>query len=101
MHLWPAAAASTGSSRVAAAETMIWLGAGMALFLFAVIAGAYVRRRFARSGEEVPSTFTLDGIRRLRDRGELTAPEYETLRQRIIRETQRGSASAPREREAG
>lgn len=101
MQLWHAVAASTGSSRVAAAETMVWLGGGMALFLLAVIVGAYVRRRYVRSEREGASTFTLDGIRRLRDLGELTVPEYETLRQRIIREAQGGGAAGPREREPG
>lgn len=97
MHMWPAAAASTASSRMAATETLIWLGGGMALFIFAVVAGWYMRRRFTRSVDDGPSVFTLDGIRRLRDRGELTVPEYESLRQRIIREMQGGGASGPGE----
>ena len=75
-------------------ESWLWFG-GLALALLTVfVILVYVRRRIrGRGGDDAGAVFDLDELRGMRDTGELTIQEYETLRKRSIAEM--GLAKAP------
>ena len=65
-------------------KNMLWFGG----FVLAGLAGLLIVRYFlnARAARESRNdgSFTLEDLRLMRDRGELTADEYETLKKRVI-----------------
>ena len=68
-------------------EGWLWFG-GLALGLLAcfVVAVYILRRIRGRRGGGAGTAFDLDELREMRDTGELTIAEYETLRKRSIAE---------------
>ena len=66
---------------------LIWFAGLLVLIGLAIAIVATIRRRFRREGSEDGGGFTLDQLRVLRNRGELTAEEYESLK--------RGAAGMP------
>lgn len=79
-------------------DARFWIGIGV-LFLLVVGGGVAVMwaRRNAKAPESgPPSAFTLEDLRRLLDRGEITKREFDTARDAMIQRTRQ---SANRERE--
>ncbi len=74
-------------------DAVLWMTAIVALALGTGLILAAVRRRLVRPVSLDAQGFTLDQLRNLLDRGELSREEYNTLRQKVIatgRETARG-----------
>lgn len=73
------------SSRgVSAQRGILWFFLVVAALALAAVVIAFSRRRMRRVDEPVVSEFSLDQLRELRDRGELTIQEYEALRCRTM-----------------
>ena len=69
--------------RTVAVNGAVWLAVALAAILGAVLIVRWVRVGESRRG---PSTgFTLADLRAMRERGELTVPEYEALRGRMVK----------------
>lgn len=83
-------------------DARFWLGIGV-LFVLVVGGGVAVMwaRRNAKAPEPGPSaSFTLEDLRRLLDRGEITRREFDTARDAMIQRT-RQSANREREKRGG
>lgn len=83
-------------------DVRFWIGIGV-LFLLVVGGGVAVMwaRRNAKAPDPGPgSAFTLEDLRRLLDRGEITKREFDTARDAIIQRT-RQSANREREKRGG
>jgi hypothetical protein len=78
-------------------EGWLWFGGLVVALLTCLVIMAYVRRRIRGDGGEAGAVFDLDELRRMRDTGELTIPEYETLRRRTIAEMGLAPARRPEE----
>lgn len=71
----------------AGVDALIWTAAMTAVIVLALLAlGAY-RRRLKRSETANQPIFTLSEIKRLRDNGEITIPEYEALRAKVLEQS--------------
>lgn len=81
-----AGVASTGgvASQEAAFKGLMWLGVLIALLIVSVIILAFIRSRMRRTRQLTEPSFSLDDLRKLRDRGAVTTAEYETLRKRLV-----------------
>ena len=85
-----------------ATGAMFWIGIGV-LFVLVLGGGALVfwARRNAKAPDEGPSpAFTLEDLRRLHERGEISKREFETARDAMIHRT-RENARRERERRGG
>ena len=69
----------------AAFEGTIWLGGLILALLVVGLVLAYLRKRVRPVERADGFGFELEELRALRDRGELTPEEYETLRDRLFR----------------
>lgn len=82
--------------------TAFWFG--ILLLIGVVIGGGAVvmwaRRNAKAPGEPPPPGFTLDDLRRMHERGELSKREFETARDAMIQRT-RETARKERERRGG
>lgn len=79
------AAALVQSSRgVSAQRGILWFLLVVAALALVAVVIAFLRRRMRRVDEAVASEFSLEQLRELRDRGELTIQEYEALRRRTM-----------------
>lgn len=65
-------------------EALLWMGALLVLILLAVVGTAYIRRQFRGSKRAGESSFTLEELCRLRDRGAVTTEEFEALKQGVL-----------------
>ena len=65
----------------AAFHGLLWIGVIVGTAVVATLVLLGIRKRF-HAAKDVPAGFTLDELRALRDRGELTVPEYEALRRK-------------------
>jgi hypothetical protein len=65
-------------------ESVAWLGLLVLVIVVGVGAMAWMRYRILSSRRHHAGPFTLDELRQLRDRGALSASEYDTLRRRAI-----------------
>lgn len=77
---------------------------GLGIFLgLAALAGYFVVRKLRprRGGPNESFGFTLQGLRELRDRGELTESEYERLRAEVVARVSGGVGAAGAGRGAG
>lgn len=71
----------------AGVDALIWTAmATAAIVLALLVLGAY-RRRLRRAETANPPVFTLAEIKRLRDSGEITIPEYDALRAKLLDQT--------------
>lgn len=71
-------------------EAVLWFGA---ILLIVMAAGAvvfYIRRRLTSSQVDTPGGFTLDELRELRKRGELSDEEYEAMKRQVVSAFGRG-----------
>lgn len=68
----------------AAFEGVVILAAVVAVMMVVLFMALQVRKRWTRRDSVVEPPFSLDAIRRMRDRGELSEGEYDSLRRRII-----------------
>lgn len=85
-----------------ATDATFWIGIGV-LFVLVLGGGALVfwARRNAKSPDAGPAPgFTLEDLRRLYERGEISKREFETARDAMIHRT-RESARRERERRGG
>ena len=83
-------------------DARFWIGIGV-LFVLVVGGGVAVMwaRRNAKAPESGPTAaFTLEDLRRLLDRGEITKREFDTARDAMIQRT-RQSANREREKRGG
>ena len=80
----PALAQST--DQAAAFEGLLWLAGLVFALMLAAVVLAYVRKRLRASEPDQTHGFTLDRLRHMRDRGDLTTAEYEALRQKALEE---------------
>lgn len=69
-------------------EALIWFGGLVLAALMIALAVLFLRKWFRRQSDSAVPGFTLDELRRLRDRGDLTIKQYEALRDRMVREQQ-------------
>lgn len=68
-----------------ALEGWLWFGGLVLALLACMVVLLYVRRRIRhRGGDDQAPLFDLDELRKMRDTGELTIPEYEVLRRRTL-----------------
>ena len=85
---WPLVAAqgSLAQSReqAAAFQAFIWLGILVIALMLGAAIVSYIRRKTRASARTPPPVFALEDLRQLRDHGDLTDTEYETLRQRLL-----------------
>ena len=65
----------------------IYFGLVVGVILLGVVVVSYLRRRMTTTTGLPQQDFTLDSIRELRDRGELTIAEYEALREKVVKGT--------------
>ncbi len=78
--------ASTGGAagQEAAFEGLTWLGVLIAVVIVSVIILVFIRSRTRRTRQLTEPSFSLDDLRKLRDRGAVTIAEYETLRKKLV-----------------
>lgn len=69
--------------QVAIFEGLLWLGVIVVAMMVAFTVAVFVRKR-TKAAARHPPEFTLEQLRDLRDRGELTIPQYEALKQRVL-----------------
>ncbi len=84
--------AQTVDQRQALGKGFLMLGGVAVLVLIGGIVLGRIRNRVKHSAQRNQADFTLEEIRRLRDQGDLTISEYETLRQGVIDRMQLQSA---------
>ena len=77
-------ALTLSDARAAGFEGLAWLFGLLMLVSLAAVIALYFRRRLRSNGLD-SGGFSLAELRRLRNRGELTVPEYEALRDRMLR----------------
>ena len=65
-------------------ESLLWLGGLVLAALLSGLVLVYVKKRSRAAERDQGADFTLDDLRRLRDRGDLTDTEYDVLRRRAI-----------------
>ena len=70
-----------------ALEGLLWLGVIFIALMLAVGAIRHVRRSRGGVLKADGPAFTLEQLRRLREQGEVTEPEYQALRQKVLAET--------------
>jgi hypothetical protein len=63
---------------------ILWMAALVMIFGVATAIALYIRKRMRPSSEGTDEGFTLADLHRLRNRGELTIAEYETLRDKLL-----------------
>ena len=83
----------------AAAEAygaLVWFAGLLVLIGLGIAIVATVRRRFRRESPDTDGGFTIDQLRKLRNRGELTVEEYDALKRRAV-----GMLSATGEKPSG
>lgn len=76
-----------GNGQAAAMSGLIWIAAIALAVVVAVALTWRLRKSVARPTEAGGVPFSLHEIRRLRDQGDLTIPEYEALRDKLIYRT--------------
>ena len=82
---------TVGSSAESAAfEGILWLGGIVFAILAAVLIVRYWLRRVYNPWQDNRPSFTLQELRCLRDQGEISEVEYETLKQRVVESAARG-----------
>ena len=79
------------SDKTAAFEGLLWVGAIVSAFLLAVALVHHFGNRRDASRRDVRAGFTLDQLRRLRDKESLSAAEYDAIK----RESLHGSQEFP------
>ena len=65
-------------------EGLTWFAGVVVTTLLAAVVVAYLMRRFRTRDETWTPRFTLEELRRLKERGDLTDAEYHALRQRTL-----------------
>ena len=70
--------------QAAALEAVLWLGVVVIALLLGAVMVSYFRRKARTSAQTPAPVFTLEQLRRLRERGDLTDTEYETLKGRLL-----------------
>ena len=73
-------------------ENILWIGAALGLLLFGGGLAFWLTKKMHRPTQEQPETigttpFTLDQIRQLHQQGQLSDNEFETLKQKILDQT--------------
>ena len=79
-------------AQAALSEGWLWLGGILIAVLVGVVIVAFIRRRVRIASRMREPEFSLEQLRDLRDRGDLTKPQYEALRQRIVEGSKRYGA---------
>jgi hypothetical protein len=74
----------------AGVDALIWTALMMAVALMAIMLLYAVRRRMRRTDESASPPFTLAELKRLRDAGEITIPEYDALRAKLLDKARSG-----------
>lgn len=65
-------------------DVFIWVGILFVMVALFWLAWVYARKWSMRDGSEPLTPWTLQDLRELKDRGELSENEYQTLREQII-----------------
>lgn len=65
-------------------EAVVWMAGLVLVLIAAAVVLAWYRSRWRGSMSTARDNFTLDDLRRMRDRGDLTGAEYERLRAIVI-----------------
>jgi len=81
---WPGGAGAIPADQAGAFEAVIWMAGLVLVLILATATLAWFRGHLRRSRSASRTNFSLDDLRRMRDRGDLTAAEYERLRAAII-----------------
>lgn len=76
-------------AQAALVEGWLWFGGILIAVLVGVAIVASIRKKVRNASGMREPEFSLDQLRDLRDRGELTKPQYEALRQRIVETSKR------------
>ncbi len=76
--------AATWAHQARVLEGVIWMGLLILLIIVGVGVAACVRQRAKASQRHRREAFTLEELRRLRNRGTVTPDEHDTLRNRIV-----------------
>jgi hypothetical protein len=71
-------------------EALLWFGAILVILMAAGAVVFCIRRRLMGSPEDSPGGFTLEDLRGLRDRGEVSRDEYEAMKQKVVSTFGRG-----------
>ena len=73
--------------------TLLWIGVLLVLFVGGGVA-IYFLRRYARGGdkESAGPALTLNQVRQMRQRGEITEEEYQRLKRTVVEETRKPPA---------
>ena len=79
------------SEPIPAFEGLLWMGAIVLAFPLAFALVHHFGKRLDASRGDVRADFTLDQLRRLRDKGSLSEPEYDAIK----RESLHGSHEFP------
>ncbi len=77
-------------------KNMLWFGGLLLAGLAALLIARYVFNSRKSRDQGMGTSFSLDELRLMRDRGEVTVDEYETLRKKMIAATV-SSTSKPKE----
>ncbi|MHC4697038.1 MAG: hypothetical protein ACYTFA_09865 [Planctomycetota bacterium] len=72
------------AEQAAALEGLLWVGAIVMACLAAVVLLLHLRRRMNSSHRDSQADFSLHELRRMRDRGSLSATEYEAVKQKYL-----------------
>jgi len=80
----PASASGPGQ-RGDPAEVIPWLGLLLVIILVGAVVLAAARRSFQGSNRSTEVMFTLDDLRAMRERGDLSDEEFETAKDKLIR----------------
>jgi hypothetical protein len=83
---WCAASVRAAANPDDAFDAVIWMGVLIGVVIVGGVVVAYLRSRMRTPTGLKQATFTFDDLRRMRDRGEVTIAEYETLRKKLLDE---------------
>ena len=70
-------------------EIAIWSGVLMAAVIVGMLLVLWVKRKFASADDQVAEDFTLHGLRKMRDSGQMTEEEFERAKDAMIARVKR------------
>lgn len=80
----PVSILAESDAQAEAFEAILLMAALVLIFAIATVIVVYLRKRMRPSRVETDGGFSLADLRRLRNSGELTIAEYETLRNKLL-----------------
>lgn len=94
--LLPLVTIATSAQRVEGESTaaILWLVVLLVMVLFGGVAAMAIRRHFRSSNDEpITSTFNLESLRQMKNRGELTEEEFKKARDHLHRDVLRSATN--------